>query len=59
MRVAGKGMIDRNTVRFRFDGIRYRGFAGDTVASALLANDVADGPVVQVPSSTRCVDGRQ
>lgn len=41
MRIAGKGMIDRNMpVTFRFDGNSYRGFAGDTVASALLANDV-------------------
>ena len=41
MRVAGKGLIDRSTtVSFRFDGARYEGFAGDTVASALLANDV-------------------
>ncbi|MEM6305599.1 MAG: sarcosine oxidase subunit alpha family protein [Pseudomonadota bacterium] len=41
MRVAGKGLIDRNRpVSFRFDGKRYAGFAGDTVASALLAADV-------------------
>ncbi|KEJ96770.1 sarcosine oxidase subunit alpha [Pseudosulfitobacter pseudonitzschiae] len=41
MRVAGKGHIDRNsTVHFRFDGVEYQGFNGDTVASALLANDV-------------------
>ena len=41
MRVAGKGLIDRNTsLSFRFDGNTYRGFAGDTLASALLANDV-------------------
>jgi heterotetrameric sarcosine oxidase alpha subunit len=41
MRVAGKGLIDRsNTVTFSFDGRSYDGFAGDTVASALLANDV-------------------
>ena len=41
MRVDGKGLIDRSQpVSFRFDGNRYRGFAGDTLASALLANDV-------------------
>ena len=41
MRVAGKGLIDRNTsLSFRFDGNIYSGFAGDTLASALLANDV-------------------
>lgn len=41
MRVAGKGLIDRTQrVSFRFDGTTYRGFAGDTLASALLANDV-------------------
>lgn len=41
MRVAGTGLIDRNVpVRFRFDGHSYQGFQGDTLASALLANDV-------------------
>ncbi|MEO0381604.1 MAG: 2Fe-2S iron-sulfur cluster-binding protein, partial [Pseudomonadota bacterium] len=41
MRVARKGLVDRETsVSFRFDGTTYRGFAGDTLASALLANDV-------------------
>ena len=41
MRVDGKGLIDRTTsLSFRFDGNTYRGFAGDTLASALLANDV-------------------
>ncbi|MFX4223405.1 MAG: 2Fe-2S iron-sulfur cluster-binding protein [Thalassobaculum sp.] len=37
----GGGRIDRATpVSFRFDGRSYTGFAGDTLASALLANDV-------------------
>ncbi len=41
MRIAGKGLIDRSKpVRFVFDGVGYDGFAGDTLASALLANDV-------------------
>tara|TARA_R110002049_G_scaffold140930_8_gene302383 strand:+ start:607 stop:3543 length:2937 start_codon:yes stop_codon:yes gene_type:complete len=41
MRVAGKGLIDRSApVSFRFDGHSFSGFAGDTVASALLANEV-------------------
>ena len=41
MRVDGKGLIDRTApVRFRFDGREYGGFKGDTLASALLANDV-------------------
>ena len=41
MRVAGKGLIDRDRpVRFTFDGKPVEGFAGDTVASALLANDI-------------------
>jgi heterotetrameric sarcosine oxidase alpha subunit len=41
MRVSGKGLIDRTTpISFTFDGTSYSGFAGDTVASALLANDV-------------------
>jgi heterotetrameric sarcosine oxidase alpha subunit len=35
------GLIDRSkTLRFSFDGKAYGGFAGDTLASALLANDV-------------------
>jgi sarcosine oxidase, subunit alpha len=35
------GRIDRSrTVSFSFDGATYRGFAGDTLASALLANGV-------------------
>ncbi|SFD47497.1 sarcosine oxidase subunit alpha [Sulfitobacter brevis] len=41
MRVANKGLVDRSKpVSFRFDGTSYAGFAGDTVASALLANEV-------------------
>ncbi len=41
MRVAGKGLIDRaRPVTFRFDGTSYSGFAGDSLASALLANGV-------------------
>ncbi|MFA9229598.1 MAG: sarcosine oxidase subunit alpha family protein [Microgenomates group bacterium] len=41
MRIAGKGLIDRETpVSFSFDGKTYQGFKGDTVASALLANGV-------------------
>ncbi len=41
MRVAGKGQVDRNApVPFRFDGQQYTGFQGDTLASALLANEV-------------------
>ncbi|WP_439141213.1 sarcosine oxidase subunit alpha family protein [Planktotalea sp.] len=40
MRVDHKGLIDRTQrINFTFDGNRYQGFAGDTVASALLAND--------------------
>ena len=41
MRLAGKGLIDRSQpVTFTFDGVSYQGFRGDTLASALLANDV-------------------
>jgi sarcosine oxidase subunit alpha len=41
MRIAGKGLVDRNTpVRFRFDGQDHAGFQGDTLASALLASGV-------------------
>ena len=39
-RIAG-GLIDRaRSMRFAFDGTHYHGFAGDTLASALLANNV-------------------
>ena len=35
------GLIDRNKpLNFYFDGQRYTGFSGDTLASALLANNV-------------------
>ncbi len=38
---AGGSAIDRSApLRFRFDGTEYEGFAGDTLASALLANGV-------------------
>jgi sarcosine oxidase subunit alpha len=41
MRVNNKGLIDRSTpVSFKFNGTTYSGFKGDTMASALLANDV-------------------
>jgi sarcosine oxidase subunit alpha len=40
-RLAGRGVVDRSkTFSFTFDGIPYEGFAGDTLASALLANGV-------------------
>ncbi|MEA2738382.1 MAG: sarcosine oxidase, subunit alpha [Acetobacteraceae bacterium] len=40
-RVVQGGRIDRDQpIRFNFDGRPYDGFAGDTLASALLANDV-------------------
>ena len=35
------GRIDRaRRIAFRFDGVMYSGFPGDTLASALLANGV-------------------
>ncbi len=41
MRLADKGLIDRSKlVTFTFDGRSYVGFAGDSLASALLANGV-------------------
>ncbi|NEX47772.1 sarcosine oxidase subunit alpha family protein [Pseudotabrizicola algicola] len=41
MRIDGKGRIDRTRpVTFRFDGRSYAGYRGDTLASALIANDV-------------------
>lgn len=40
MRLPG-GVIDRSTeLKFTFDGTRYNGYSGDTLASALLANGV-------------------
>jgi sarcosine oxidase subunit alpha len=40
-RVASGGRINRDRlVHFTFDGHAYQGFAGDTLAAALLANDV-------------------
>jgi len=40
-RLAAGGRVDRRkTVNFTFDGKTYEGFAGDTLASALLANGV-------------------
>ena len=42
MRVEGKGRINRDKpLNFTFDGKTYQGFEGDSLASALLANDVA------------------
>jgi sarcosine oxidase subunit alpha len=41
MRLAAGGVVDRTkTLNFMFDGKSYYGFAGDTLASALIANDV-------------------
>ena len=41
-RHATGGRIDRTQpINFRFNGKRYQGYAGDTLASALLANDVS------------------
>ncbi len=40
-RLTHGGRIDRSQpLSFSFDGMAYRGFAGDTLASALVANDV-------------------
>lgn len=41
-RLSSGGQVDRSRpVAFTFDGRRYRGFKGDTLASALLANGVS------------------
>lgn len=37
---AGRGVHRQSQLRFRFNGREYRGYAGDTLASALLANGV-------------------
>ena len=40
-RIAEGGLIDRDkTIEFEFNGKRYRGYEGDSLASALLANGV-------------------
>ncbi|MGY8667856.1 sarcosine oxidase subunit alpha family protein [Bradyrhizobium sp. UFLA05-109] len=40
-RLTGESLVDRNrSISFRFDGKRYEGHVGDTLASALLANGV-------------------
>ena len=40
-RIDGYGRVDRAVdVKFSFDGVQYLGHPGDTLASALLANDV-------------------
>ena len=47
-RLEAGGRIDRSRpVRFTFDGKRYDGFAGDTLASALIANGVQLRPFSQ------------
>ncbi len=41
MRIEGKGILSRaKPVKFSFDGQNYPAFEGDTIASALLANDM-------------------
>jgi len=41
MRIDTKGLVDRTQpLRFRFDGVDYPAYQGDTLASALLANGV-------------------
>jgi sarcosine oxidase subunit alpha len=41
MRLSQGGLIDRTApLRFTYDGHSYQGFQGDTLASALLANDI-------------------
>ena len=40
-RLISGGKIDRTIpIKFKFNGRQYQGFKGDTLASALLANDV-------------------
>jgi len=41
MRIPGKGLVNQGVpVSFTFDGTSYQGCQGDTLASALLANDI-------------------
>ena len=40
-RIDGLGSVDRSRpLTFTFDGVAYQGYAGDTLASALIANGV-------------------
>ena len=40
-RAAGGGSVDRSRpLVFTFDGLDYQGYAGDTLASALIANGI-------------------
>ena len=40
-RLPDGGIVDRTrTLRFEYDGVAYQGYAGDTLASALLANGI-------------------
>ena len=40
-RIYSGGRIDRSkSIKFKFNGTEYTGYQGDTLASALLANDV-------------------
>ena len=54
-RIDSGGRVDRSrAIRFTFDGKAYSGFAGDTLASALLANGVhLVRPLVQVSPAAR------
>ena len=41
MRIDGKGRIDRTRpLTFSFDGVTYPAYKGDTLASALMTNDI-------------------
>jgi len=39
-RLPGKGRLKGNAIHFSFDGKKYAALEGDTLASALIANDV-------------------
>ena len=55
-RLDSGGLIDRAApLRFTFDGKAMAGFAGDTLASALVANGVK---LVQISPAARHPDGR-
>ncbi len=55
-RLENGGRVDRSLpVEFRFDGHSYQGFAGDALASALLANGVIDDTNPSQPAETLAV----
>ena len=59
-RLPAGGIVDRaQPLAFEYDGVAYQGYAGDTLASALLANGVHRVAQLQVSPSARHFLGRR